>query len=209
MITKTTYYILLGIILITSHARTYNPEHLKLARQGSKNLEGFDLSFSDLSNMDFSKANLKKAILDCVDLTDANLSWADLSFAKIRYANLSHVKAHGCIFKKTNLSHSNLDSADLLGSSFYDANIDYASLTNATIVSVHFYGTNTYYVDLKGAKISACYGLTESDIRTSAEQTKALWADAIIQSLLAQLFARLGELSPTKTEKPVNETKAS
>lgn len=75
-----------------------NPEDVKRAKAGDKNLQEADFSWADMSNIDLSGANLHKAnlhgarfsgaLLVNVNLAEADLTDADLTEAKLAEVNL-------------------------------------------------------------------------------------------------------------------------
>ena len=107
-----------------------NPNDVKRALAGDKNLQRADLTGANLRNKDLSDVDFRKA-----DLRKADLSKSTLSRADLRDAKLTGAKIRGCKFygNYEELGYWNLNGVDLQGSHFKNIFVELGKANSKTI----------------------------------------------------------------------------
>ena len=179
-----------------------NPNDLKRALYGDK-----DLHYADLSGANLIDAKLSRADLVGADLKDAKLSGADLDGAYLNHAeligaDLSHTTLTGARLRDAYLTGAYLIDAKLIDANFSDANLSKADLRGAD-----FWGailTNAILKDagLEGAKLDDA-DLTGADLTGAKLKGADLTGAKGIPLSISDKFLHKGE---TVEEKARRET---
>ena len=110
-----------------------NPNDLKIALAGDKNLIAADLILADLRNADLTDADLTDADLRNSILTNADLTDAVLMNADLARADLTNAKLNGADLEDADFTDAILRDADLTDAILRDAKLEGADFTGAKL----------------------------------------------------------------------------
>lgn len=180
------------------------------------NLRNADLSELALENVNFTGADLRganfnNAYLYDADFQGANLKGASLERAVLIGANFHRANLSAASLRRAYLASSDLSNANLTKASLQEADLQLALLTDATLTRA----------EVKGADMSACYDLTELQLKQSKDghlacleaetgstyELPAVEADCLsaTEVVMALHEQNVPHAHPSKSQQPVRE----